>query len=122
MLEESHPGSPFHIQIAKIDGLKKVKSLPNTSAVCLHLMKLLHSGRHVCYLDNFFTRVELLTHLRKNGYAACGTAKQGSGIHPDLVTLREISKKAQHWVCVQSLAFRMRSCGWPGKTEILYCS
>ena len=117
-------GAHFTSKIAKIDGLKKQKGLPDTSAVCLQLMKLLPANQHVCYLDNFFTRTELLRLLRGHGYAACGTAKQGSGIHPDLVTLREVSKKNQHWGMrtITTVQDEVLCMAWQDNNTVLFMS
>ena len=65
----------FTSKIAKIDGLKKHRGLPDTLAVCLQLMKLLPANQHNCYLDNFFTQTKLLRLLKRHRYAACRTAK-----------------------------------------------
>ena len=52
---------------------------------------------HVVYMDNFFTNVKLYMALKELGIGACGTAKNGSGFPPELLTFREILAKKKDW-------------------------
>ncbi|SLM35791.1 PiggyBac transposable element-derived protein [Lasallia pustulata] len=48
-------------------------------------------------MDNFFTNVKLYTVLKELGIGACGTAKNGSGFPPELLTFREVLTKKNNW-------------------------
>ncbi|SLM34182.1 PiggyBac transposable element-derived protein [Lasallia pustulata] len=48
-------------------------------------------------MDNFFTNVKLYTALKELGIGACGTAKNGSGFPPELLTFREVLTKKNNW-------------------------
>lgn len=87
-------------------------------------MKLLPPDTHLCYLDNLFTRDGLLSQLRKNGYAACGTAKPGSGIQANLVTLREVSKKNKNWGMrtVTTIRDEIMCMAWQDNNTVLFMS
>ncbi|CCE34888.1 uncharacterized protein CPUR_08827 [Claviceps purpurea 20.1] len=54
--------------------------LAPTQAVVLDLVRRLETNNHHVFFDNLFTTVELLRALRRDGNAATGTARTGSGI------------------------------------------
>ena len=90
----------FASKITAIEGIPKIRkkgALPETSRVVVELLKALPSHRHVVFVDNFFTKKALFSHLRSLGFGACGTAKMGSGIPPTQVAIKEISQKSKHW-------------------------
>ena len=91
-------GLQFASKESKIDGLKRIKGLPDTLSLVIQLMKQLPKPwEYVIYLDNFFTRIPLLVYLKHLGFAACGTAKNGSGIAYELITIRALATKKKDW-------------------------
>ena len=84
-----------------IEGIRKSRKkgdLPETGKVVVELVKALPKPlEYVVFVDNFFTRTNLLTHLKSLGIGACGTAKRGSGMPEVQVAIKEISKKSQDW-------------------------
>ena len=61
--------------------------------------KLLELGKakYVIYFDNFFTNRKLLLALRKRGFGAYKTYKNGSGIALSLITIKELVNKKNDW-------------------------
>ena len=80
-----------------ITDLIKHPGLPDTGSVVVQLMKSLPAGEYVCFLDNFFSSVKLYTALKESGFAACGTAKRGSGIPLTQITMKELANKKKDW-------------------------
>ena len=77
----------FTSKVSKISLLEKIKGLSDSSSMVLQLAKSLPKPySHVIYMDNFFTNVKLYTALKELGIGACGTAKNGSGFPPELLT------------------------------------
>ena len=90
----------FASKITAIKGIPKSRkkgALPETSRVVVELLKALPSHRYVVFIDNFFTKKALFSHLKSLGFGACGTAKIGSGIPPIQVAIKELSQKTKHW-------------------------
>ena len=88
----------FTSKTSKISLLKRTKGLSDSSSVVLQLAKSLPQPySHMVYMDNFFTNVKLYTALKELGIGACGTAKNGSGCPPELVTFREMLTKKNNW-------------------------
>ena len=88
----------FTSKVSKISLLEQTKGLSDSSSVVLQLAKSLPKPySHVVYMDNFFTNVKLYMALKELGIGACGTAKNGSGFPPELLTFREILAKKKDW-------------------------
>ena len=91
----------FASKITGIEGIPKTRKkgiLPETSRVVVELLKALPSPlKYVAFVDNFFTKTALFSHLKSLGIGACGTAKMGSGIPPVQVAIKEVSQKSKHW-------------------------
>lgn len=116
-------GLMFASRDTKIDGLKRIKGLPDTSSLVVQLMKQLpEPWEYVVYLDNFFTRVALLVYLKGLGFGACGTAKNGSGIPHELVTLRVLSNKKDHWgtFAVTTVQDEVLCLSWQDNNTVLF--
>lgn len=116
-------GLQFASRDIKIDGLKRIKGLSDTSSLVIQLMKQFPKPwEYVVYLDNFFTRVALLIYLKGLGFGACGTAKNGSGIAHQLVTLRELSKKNTNWgtFAVTTVQDEVLCSSWQDNNTVLF--
>ena len=88
----------FTSKKSKISLLERTKGFSDSSSVVIQLCKSLPKPyNHVVYMDNFFTNVKLYTALKELGIGACGTAKNGSGFPPELLTLREVLSKKNDW-------------------------
>ena len=90
----------FTSKYGGIDGLQLISELAPSSSIIVNLIgKLLELGKakYVVYLDNFFTNRKLLLALRKRGFGACGTCKNGSGIALSLIAIKELANKKNDW-------------------------
>ena len=90
----------FTSKYGGIDGLQLISELAPSSSIIVNLIgKLLELGKakYVVYLDNFFTNRKLLLALRKRGFGACGTCKNGSGIALSLIAIKELANKKNNW-------------------------
>ena len=88
----------FSSKVSKISLLERTKGLSDSSSVVLQLAKSLPKPySHVVYMDNLFTNVKLYTALKELEIGACGTAKNGSGFPPELLTFREVLTKKNNW-------------------------
>ena len=106
-----------------IDGLQKQDELPDTSSIVYQLLHTnLRTKDHVVFLDNFFTKKELLIFLKTRGWAACGTAKCGSGIDPDLVLFKDVSKKYKDWglKAITTVDDEVLCMGWVDNNTVLF--
>ena len=65
--------------------------------VVVDLLHNVDSDYHAVYFDNFFTSFDLLTHLKKNGYFACGTMRENRTGNCPLQDKKAVEKKARGW-------------------------
>jgi hypothetical protein len=76
-------------------GVPKMEPLNPTQSVVPFLMKKLpnwEEGRYHVFMDNLFTSTPLLEYLHRCRIGASGTAKEGAGLHQDIVTLNRSEK------------------------------
>ena len=90
----------FTFKYRGIDGLQPINKLTPLLSIIVNLIRKLPElgkAKYIVYFDNFFTNKKLLLALRKRGFGACGTCKNGSGIALSLIAIKELANKKNDW-------------------------